>query len=652
MTLPATNVAILGSTGSIGRSTLEVIAASRGRLAAVGLSAHASLELLEQQAGAIRPKWIVATDRQRAADWRWSLPAGVELLVGGQKLEEAVARPDVDVLVTAIVGSAGLRSTWAALAAGKRVALANKETLVVAGPLVTQLAAQTGGTIIPVDSEHSAIFQCLRAGRPAEVRRVILTASGGPFRGYTPQQLAGVTADDALRHPTWRMGRKITVDSATLMNKALEIIEARWLFDLAPEQIQVVIHPQSIVHSMVEFVDGSVMAQLSPPDMKLPIQYALTYPDRVDGPASRFDWSRAQQLEFEPADGQQFPALALGMEVAQAGGTAGAVVNAANEAAVAGFLAGEIGFAEIVPACRSILEQHDFEAHPTLERLAGARRLGTPGGFTLGLYLIAFISLSLLGTIVKVAIALGFVIFVHELGHFAVAKLCGVKCEKFYLGFDIGGLKLCKFQWGETEYGIGILPLGGYVKMLGQEDNPNQEAAENERAKVGEPGLETLDPRSYKAQSVPRRMAIISAGVVMNLIFACVFAAIACLMGFKVPAAGVSHVFPGEPAWRADIRPGDQILAINGQISDDGEPLRFRDLTDAVILGDLKDGVEFKIKRDGVDKPFLVNVRPAERSADRLSPTIGVSSPLVTALLETAGSQGNTNRRSRSVCRG
>ena len=198
---------------------------------------------------------------------------------------------------------------------------------------------------------------------------MILTASGGPFRGYTPQQLAGVTADDALRHPTWRMGRKITVDSATLMNKALEIIEARWLFDLAPEQIQVVIHPQSIVHSMVEFVDGSVMAQLSPPDMKLPIQYALTYPDRVDGPASRFDWSQAQQLEFEPADGQQFPALALGMEVAQAGGTAGAVVNAANEAAVAGFLAGEIGFAEIVPACRSILEQHDFEAHPTLERL-------------------------------------------------------------------------------------------------------------------------------------------------------------------------------------------------------------------------------------------------------------------------------------------
>ncbi len=369
MIKPVTNVAVLGSTGSIGRSTLEVIRASEGRLAAVGLSAHGSLDLLQQQAGSFSPGWIVATDGNRAANWQWSLPNGVEVLVGTSALEEAVARPEIDVVVTAIVGSAGLRSTWAALAAGKRVALANKETLVVAGPLVMRLAAETGGTIIPIDSEHSAIFQCLRAGRRSEVRRVVLTASGGPFRRYTTEQLAHVTAAEALRHPTWTMGRKITVDSATMMNKALEIIEARWLFDLEPDQIQVVIHPQSIVHSMVEFIDGSVVAQLSPPDMKLPIQYALSYPQRTTGPAAKFDWTTAHQLEFEPPDGDRFPALALGMEVAQAGGTAGAVVNAANEAAVAGFLAGELGFADIVPACRGILEHHDFEARPTLERL-------------------------------------------------------------------------------------------------------------------------------------------------------------------------------------------------------------------------------------------------------------------------------------------
>ncbi len=369
MTQPVTNIAVLGSTGSIGRSTLEVIQAGQGRLAAVGLSAHGSLDLLQHQAAVFSPRWIVATDSGRAADWSWSPPAGVEVLVGASALEEAVTRAEVDVVVTAIVGSAGLRSTWAALAAGKRVALANKETLVVAGPLVMRLAAETGGEIIPVDSEHSAIFQCLRGNRRSELRRVVLTASGGPFRRFTPEQLAHVTAAEALRHPTWTMGRKITVDSATMMNKALEIIEARWLFDLMPDQIQVVIHPQSIVHSMVEFVDGSVMAQLSPPDMKLPIQYALSYPERTAGPATKFDWSTAQQWEFEPADGQQFPALALGMEVAQAGGTAGAVVNAANEAAVAGFLAGELDFTDIVPACRGILEHHDFEAHPTLERL-------------------------------------------------------------------------------------------------------------------------------------------------------------------------------------------------------------------------------------------------------------------------------------------
>jgi len=365
-----TNVAVLGSTGSIGRSTIEVIAASGGALRAVALAARSNCELLMEQAGRVRPRLVAVADAEAAAKADWSsLPPEVERLAGAEALERIVAEADVDVVVAAIVGSAGLRSTWAALAAGKTVALANKETLVMAGPLVTRLAAETGATLLPVDSEHSAIYQALQAGRPEEVRRVVLTASGGPFLRHTPEQLACVTVEDALRHPTWNMGPKTTVDSATMMNKALEIIEARWLFNLAPQQIEVVVHPQSIVHSLVEFVDGSVIAQLSPPDMKLPIQYALYRGERRAGPAPRLDLTRMLQLNLEPPDEERFPALGLGREAAAAGGTAGAVLNAANEAAVGQFLAGKLPFTQIVPVCRAVVERHPFDPHPTLARL-------------------------------------------------------------------------------------------------------------------------------------------------------------------------------------------------------------------------------------------------------------------------------------------
>jgi 1-deoxy-D-xylulose-5-phosphate reductoisomerase len=252
--------------------------------------------------------------------------------------------------------------------------LANKESMVMAGPLVTRLAREKKSTILPVDSEHSAVFQALRAGRREEVKRVVLTASGGPFRTYSTDQLAHVTVAEALAHPTWEMGRKITIDSATLMNKALEIIEARWLFDLEAAQIGVVIHPQSIVHSLVEYVDGSVIAQLSPPDMKLPIQFALTWPERRPGVACTLDWSKAMRLEFEPPDFARFAALELGLEVARAGGTAGAVLNGANETAVAAFLRGDLGFHEIVPACRSVLDHHHFDPQPGLEQILEADR--------------------------------------------------------------------------------------------------------------------------------------------------------------------------------------------------------------------------------------------------------------------------------------
>ncbi len=364
------NIAVLGSTGSIGRSTLEVIAASQGAMRAGTLSAHGSVERLLDQARQFKPDRILITSPEAALARDFSeIADATEVLVGSEHMAEIASHPEVDIVVSAVVGSAGLQGTWAAIKAGKTVALANKESLVVGGPLVMDMAAQTGARILPVDSEHSAVFQALQAGQTHEVRRIVLTASGGPFRNHTRDQLAHVTVDEALRHPTWSMGPKITVDSATMMNKALEIIEARWLFGLDPEQISVMIHPQSIVHSMVEYRDGSVVAQLSPPDMKLPIQYALTWPNRCEGVAPKLDWSKSIALEFHPPDFERFPALSLGLEVAREGGSAGAVLNGANEAAVAAFLDGRIRFDQIVRACRDILHNHHFLSDPSLDQL-------------------------------------------------------------------------------------------------------------------------------------------------------------------------------------------------------------------------------------------------------------------------------------------
>jgi 1-deoxy-D-xylulose-5-phosphate reductoisomerase len=368
-------VVVLGSTGSIGVNCLEVIDHLPDRLQAVGLSAHTSCQELFAQARRHRPRWVAVTDPQAAAQADVGLlPEGTRLLAGPDGVAQMVTDPDVDVVVTAVVGAAGLGGTWAALEAGKAVAVANKETLVMAGPLVMELAARRGAVLLPVDSEHSAIFQAMAAGRPGEVERVVLTASGGPFRGKSAAELAHVTVDEALCHPTWRMGPKITIDSATLMNKALEVIEARWLFGLEPERIDVIIHPESVIHSFVEFADGSVVAQLSPPDMRLPIQYALTYPERVPGPARRLGWGRLGAWHFEPPDADTFPALQLGYEVARRGGTCGAVLNAANEAAVGRFLAGGLAFLDIPRVCRAVLANHHYSARPSLAELAALDR--------------------------------------------------------------------------------------------------------------------------------------------------------------------------------------------------------------------------------------------------------------------------------------
>ncbi len=368
-------VAILGSTGSIGTSCLEVIAALPDRLAAVALTAHRNWDRLCEQAAACGARFVTLTDDDALASAdRARLGGRAEVLDSADRIERIVTGAETDVVLTAIVGAAGLRGTWAALEAGKTVCVANKETLVLAGSLVMDLARRTGAKILPVDSEHSAVFQALRAGQPHEVKRIVLTASGGPFRTWSMKQLDAATTEQALRHPTWQMGPKITIDSATMMNKALEIIEAKWLFGLEPNQIDVVLHPESIVHSLVEFVDGSVVAQLSPPDMKLPIQYALCFPDRLPGLSPRLDLAKAGSLHFEVPDAQRFPAIQLGHEVAARGGTAGAVLNAANEVAVERFLAGEIRFTDIVRCCRTVLDHHTFDPSPNLDGLLAADR--------------------------------------------------------------------------------------------------------------------------------------------------------------------------------------------------------------------------------------------------------------------------------------
>ena len=344
-------VAILGSTGSIGTTALRVLERQRARFRVAALTAFTNAVLLEEQAHAFRPTYVGLVRNDDAGRPDWCHGEGDACLI------EAATRDDVDIVLNAVVGAAGLNATLAALGKGKRVALANKESLVMGGDLVTGAAAEGGGELVPVDSEHSAILQCI-AGRPrSEVRRLVLTASGGPFRDWTREQIHGATLADALRHPTWQMGRKITVDSATLANKALEVIEAHFLFGVPYDRIDVVIHPQSVVHSFVEFVDGSVLAQLGAPSMELPILYALTYPDRVcDSGVPAFDPVALSPLQFEPVRRAEFPALDLGLAAGRAAGAAPAVFNAANEQAVALFLEGAIRFGDIARAIESALD--------------------------------------------------------------------------------------------------------------------------------------------------------------------------------------------------------------------------------------------------------------------------------------------------------
>lgn len=373
------NIALLGSTGSIGTQVLDVVSRLPDRLRIVGLAAHRNVELLAEQVYRFRPRLVSVGSEEDAARLRdeFSHPTrdpapGIVVVHGPDGLDAVSTIPEADIVVVSVAGTVGLAPTLSAIAAGKDIALASKEVLVAAGSLVIKLVEEKGTKLLPIDSEHSAIFQCLQGEDRGRVRRIMLTASGGAFRDYPVDGLADVTVEQALAHPTWSMGRKITVDSATLMNKCLEIIEAHWLFGVPPSRIEVVIHPQSIVHSMVEFEDGSVIAQLGLPDMRLPIQYALLYPERVDTGLPTLDIASAGQLAFLEPDDARYPALDLAYMAVESGGTMPAVMNAANETAVARFLERRIGFLDIVRAVRKVMEMHQPVPNPSLEQILGA----------------------------------------------------------------------------------------------------------------------------------------------------------------------------------------------------------------------------------------------------------------------------------------
>ena len=368
MTGSIKRVAILGSTGSIGQSALDVVDRHRDRLRVVGLSANDNVDRLAEQTARFCPS-VVALGSAGAVDRLRSLGLNPSVTVappGRQGLVSIASHPDVDLVLCASSGTDGLEAVLAAIEHGKALALANKEVLVMAGGIVTEAARRRNVTILPVDSEHNAIHQCLHARAPADIRRVVLTASGGPFRGRRASELERVAAADALQHPTWRMGRKITIDSATLMNKGLEVIEAHWLFGLAPSQIDVVIHPQSVVHSMVELVDGSIIAQLSVTDMRLPIQYAFSYPERWPAPVPALDLSRAGPLEFEAPDTRAFPCLRLAYRALESAASLTVVLNAANEVAVARFLEGRLGFRAIPLVIERAMNAHQLVEVRTL----------------------------------------------------------------------------------------------------------------------------------------------------------------------------------------------------------------------------------------------------------------------------------------------
>jgi 1-deoxy-D-xylulose-5-phosphate reductoisomerase len=374
------NVVVLGSTGSIGRNALSVLSNFADRFSVFGLSSHTNMGLLKEQIKKFKPKKVVITDHQSFQSSIDSLRSlqeeenDTEMFFGTDGLKKLCSDPEVDLVINALVGSAGLIPSFEAIESRKDLALANKEALVMAGELLTQRAKEKNVKILPIDSEHSAILQCLSSGKKNEVKRLILTASGGPFLKRKKTDLKNIKVEEALSHPTWEMGKKITVDSATLMNKGLEVIEAHWLFDMPPDKIKVLIHPQSIVHSLVEFVDGSLIAQMSIPDMRIPIQYALFYPERLPTNNRPLDLAQIKTLSFYEPDQKKFPCLEICYQAIDAGGTAPTVLNGANEVAVEAFLEGKISFVDISKIVKKSLKRHQVKDSPNLDDILNADR--------------------------------------------------------------------------------------------------------------------------------------------------------------------------------------------------------------------------------------------------------------------------------------
>lgn len=363
-------LAILGSTGSIGTQTLEVARYYKEDFEIISLAAGRNIELLEEQIREFHPRLVCVYDEAAAKDLKERIrDLDTEVVTKMEGLMQAATVEEADIVVTAFVGMIGIRPTIEAMKAGKDIALANKETLVTAGHLIMPLARQCGVNILPVDSEHSAIYQCLNGENRAEIEKILLTASGGPFRGYTREQMKDITVEQALKHPNWSMGKKITIDSATMVNKGLEVMEAKWLFDVELEQVQVVVQPQSLIHSMVEFKDGAIMAQLGTPDMKLPIQYALFYPERKYLPGKRVDFMQLSKIDFSLPDLENFTGLAMAYEAGKVGGSMPTVFNAANEYAVGKFLNHEISFLEITESIQRAMELHQVIEHPSVEQI-------------------------------------------------------------------------------------------------------------------------------------------------------------------------------------------------------------------------------------------------------------------------------------------
>ena len=541
---PPLGVALIGSTGSIGRQAVDVLESHADAFRVVALATGSNRTVLDVQVARLRPAVAVLGATPEA-------------------LEDLVTRADVDLVVIATGGVVSLRPVLAALRAGKVVATANKETLVAGGHLVMPEARRLAAAVAtsdgadpfasplawlrPIDSEHSAIWQCLVGERMEEVSALVLTASGGPFLDASEAELANVTPSQALRHPTWTMGAKITIDSATLANKGLEVIEARWLYDVPDDAIEVVIHPQSVVHSAVRFRDGSLKAQLGTPDMRLPIQYALTFPHRLPSPAASADLIGTARLDFRAPDEVRFPALRIAREAGRLGPRASAALIAADDVAVERFLAGTLSFPGIPALLEAAVDRFGrrADADPDVEGLVeldAAVRAALRDRAGLGRRMTGFIQSII--TIILFLAMLGILVVIHELGHFVTARLANVRVLEFGVGFPPRA-KVLRNK-GETVYTLNWLPIGGFVKL------------------EGEDGDAADDPRAFSAQGLPTKLWILVAGVLMNVLLAFVIFTTIALIGEPTIGMRVGTVQPDSPAAAAGLAPGDVVTSIDG----------------------------------------------------------------------------------------